>query len=117
MFVTMICYIVASMIYFILPAIAQLNEKTKQNEEPKPNEETKKIVNHLVVMSIIARNLGAVLGSTLISLAAYRKNKSHVPHNPALALKFIDDFEIATVTTLTWQYFAVFILDQKDEKD
>lgn len=106
MFVTMLCYIVASLIYFML-SLFKPSSKSSDGD----------VVRLFAVAAILVRNIGATLASTLISFDAYKRNRSFEPHNPSLALKFLNDFEIATVTTLTWQYFAVYILDEKDEKD
>lgn len=91
--------IIASMGYFILPNIAYYVP------------ELEKTAGNFAVVSIIVRNLGATLASTIVPLNAHKINQGNDPYNPALALKYIDDFEVATVTTLTWQYFAVFIIE------
>jgi len=65
----------------------------------------------------LARNLGATLASTLISYAAYKRNLNFEQHNPSLALKFIEDFEVVSAITLTWQYFSVYILNKNNIKE
>lgn len=114
MFVTMLCYIATSMIYFGLSFYSMSPSKDSKDEGFSSNYRFFRI---LAVAAIIFRNIGATLASTLISFSAYKRNLNNEPHNPALALRFIDDFEVATVTTLTWQYFAVYILGQKEPRD